>query len=73
MKIPKVFFLGFLWMGSSCQYFNTERISSETFYEEEIESINWSEVDTYPMFRECETFTEKEVQKTCFQNVVNSA
>lgn len=73
MKIPKVFFLGFLWIIYSCQYFNTERISSETFYEEEIESINWSEVDTYPMFRECETYSEKDEQKTCFQNVVNSA
>lgn len=73
MKIPKVFFLGFLWIVSSCQYFNTERISSETFYEEEIESINWSEVDTYPMFGECEKYTEKEEQKSCFQNVVNTA
>ncbi len=73
MNIPKVFFLGFLLVLYSCQYFNTERISSETFYEEEIESINWSDVDTYPMFRECETFTEKEEQKSCFQNVVNTA
>lgn len=73
MNIPKVFFLGFLLVLYSCQYFNTERISSETFYEDEIESINWSDVDTYPAFPECEKFTEKEDQKSCFQNVVNTA
>lgn len=56
---------------TSCQFFNTERISSETFYEEEMESIDWSEVDTYPVFKECETYTEREDQKTCFQNVIH--
>ncbi|MCB0457650.1 MAG: hypothetical protein R2776_05420 [Flavobacteriaceae bacterium] len=55
---------------SSCQFFNTERISSETFYQEEFDSIDWNQVDTYPSFKECETKTEKESQKACFQEVI---
>lgn len=57
---------------SSCQFFNTERISSETFYQEEVDSIDWNQVDTYPSFKECETKTEKERQKLCFQEVIVS-
>ncbi|MEZ4858406.1 MAG: hypothetical protein R2781_06305 [Flavobacteriaceae bacterium] len=71
MYLQRVFFglfCGFFL--NSCQYFNTQRISSETFYEEEMERIDWSDVDTYPAFKECETKTEKEEQKLCFQNVV---
>ncbi|MEZ4874294.1 MAG: hypothetical protein R2793_02260 [Flavobacteriaceae bacterium] len=57
---------------ASCQYFTSERISSETFYKEEMESIDWNEVDTYPAFKECETFTEKAEQKNCFQSVLQN-
>ncbi len=57
---------------TSCQFFNTERISSETFYEEEVKNIDWKEVDIYPSFKECESFSEKAQQKACFQRVIAS-
>lgn len=55
---------------SSCQFFETEKISSETFLEEEIKAINWKEVDQYPVFQNCENETEKEQQKPCFETTI---
>jgi hypothetical protein len=51
---------------SSCNYFETEKISSDTFYEEELKTIDWKDVDQYPAFKECESQTEKLAQKNCF-------
>lgn len=55
---------------SSCQFFETEKISSETFLEEEIKAINWKEVDQYPVFQNCENETEKVQQKSCFETTL---
>ncbi len=57
---------------SSCQFFKTEKISSETFYEQEIKTFNWNEVDTYPTFNSCTAITNKEEGKTCFFNTLNA-
>ncbi|MAN58835.1 MAG: hypothetical protein CMC08_03245 [Flavobacteriaceae bacterium] len=51
---------------TSCQFFETEKISSETFYEEEVKTITWHDVDQYPTFRVCERIVEKEGQQQCF-------
>ncbi|MFK5983608.1 MAG: hypothetical protein QM499_11890 [Flavobacteriaceae bacterium] len=55
---------------SSCQFFETEKISSETFLEEEKKSINWKEVDQYPVFQNCENETELLSQKSCFETTL---
>jgi hypothetical protein len=57
---------------SSCQFFKTEKISSETFYEEEVKTMNWNEVDTYPIFDNCNAITEKEAGKECFFNTIKT-
>ncbi len=56
---------------TSCQFFETEKITSETFYEEEIKTIDWKCVDQYPAFQSCESYTEKEAQKDCFINALS--
>ena len=56
----------------SCQFFETEKISSETFLKEEIKSINWKDVDQYPIFLNCDTFTEKKQQKSCFESTLSA-
>ena len=55
---------------SSCQFFETEKISSETFLEEEIKSINWNDVDSYPIFKECENVSGKLAIKSCFETTL---
>ncbi|MBT0606811.1 hypothetical protein [Aequorivita echinoideorum] len=57
---------------SSCQYFETEKVSSEKIYKEEIEAIDWKEVDRYPSFIHCDSIAEKPEQKQCFINTINS-
>lgn len=51
---------------TSCQFFETEKISSEAFYQEELKTIDWNDVDQYPVFSVCEDISEKEAQKNCF-------
>ena len=57
---------------SSCQFFETEKISSETFLEEEIKLINWNDVDSYPIFKECDEESEKQKIKTCFETTLSN-
>ncbi|MCT8339123.1 hypothetical protein MG296_03575 [Flavobacteriaceae bacterium TK19130] len=54
----------------SCQYFETEKISSETIVAEELKTIDWKAVDQYPLFSECESFTDKSKQKECFEKAL---
>lgn len=55
---------------TSCQYFETQKIPQETFYEQEVAAIDWESVDRYPAFPDCISFTEKPEQKACFQNTL---
>lgn len=65
----RLLLLGILLISaSSCQYFDTEKISSKTFYDEEIKTIDLSEIDAYPTFQECESALEKEEKRLCFEN-----
>jgi len=57
---------------SSCQFFETEKISTETFYEEELKTINWKDVDQYPVFAQCGDIAEKLAQKSCFESMLSS-
>jgi hypothetical protein len=59
-----------LLVTTSCKFFETEKISTEAFYEEELKTINWNEVDQYPVFASCEQITEKNEQKDCFSDVL---
>lgn len=59
-----------LFLACSCQFFETEKIGSETFYQEELKSIDWKDVDQYPSFTNCENNTEKSQQKSCFENTL---
>jgi hypothetical protein len=65
-------YLLILLLACSCQLFETEKISTETFYEEELQSINWKDVDQYPVFAACESLSEKEVQKQCFERTLTN-
>lgn len=61
-----------LFLATSCQFFETEKVSSEEIYKEEMETINWKDVDRYPAFSNCENSLEKPEQKECFINTISS-
>lgn len=59
-------------LATSCQFFETEKVSSEEIYKEEMGTIDWKDVDTYPSFSNCENALEKSEQKECFVNTISS-
>lgn len=66
------FLLVIVFLLSSCNFFETEKISSETFIKEEINAINWKDVDTYPVFENCNDLSEKLSIKSCFEKTLTN-
>jgi hypothetical protein len=58
--------LFFMVLASSCQFFETEKVSADAIYSEDIKTIAWDEIDQYPTFVACESHTDKEPQLACF-------
>lgn len=65
-------FLLLLLLATSCQFFETEKVSSDEIYKEEMQTIDWKEVDRYPSFSNCENSLEKPEQKDCFISTISS-
>lgn len=61
----------FTFLLTSCNYFETEKIDAQTLFEQEMATINWKEVDTYPLFRTCDETEPKEQQLICFHGQVS--
>ncbi|WP_290205005.1 hypothetical protein [Winogradskyella bathintestinalis] len=55
---------------TSCNYFEKKKVYPEDLLEEELQTFNWNDVDTYPTFTSCDTLTEKKDRKVCFQNTI---
>lgn len=67
-----ILFLFILLFATSCSYFEKKKVSSEDLLEEELQTFNWNEVDTYPTFSNCDSITSKVENKACFQNTLLS-
>ena len=59
-----------LIVATSCNYFEKKKVYPEDLLEEELQTFNWNEVDTYPTFSSCDSLTIKEENKVCFQNTL---
>ncbi len=70
--IKRFHFVSLLLLATSCQFFETEKVSSEKIYNEEMQTIDWKDVDRYPSFSNCENTLEKPEQKDCFINTISS-
>jgi len=70
--IKRFHFFILLLLATSCQFFETEKVSSEKIYKDEMEAIDWKDVDRYPSFSNCDNILEKPEQKDCFINTVSS-
>jgi hypothetical protein len=57
---------------TSCEYFNVKKTSSEAILEEELQSFNWNQVDTYPTFSSCDSSATKTEKRQCFENTLAS-
>tara|TARA_R110002050_G_scaffold179172_1_gene312576 strand:+ start:316 stop:795 length:480 start_codon:yes stop_codon:yes gene_type:complete len=68
----RLIFVFLLILATSCQFFETEKVTSEKIFQEEIEAIDWKEVDRYPSFSNCENTLEKPEQKECFISTIST-
>ena len=70
MKQSFVFIL--VLMLTSCEYFNVKKTSSEAILKEELQTFNWSNVDKYPTFSQCDSTTTNQETKLCFEHILNT-
>jgi len=66
----RIVFLLILLFATSCNYFEKKKVYPEDLLEEELQTFNWNEVDTYPTFSNCDSMPTKEDGKICFQNTL---
>ncbi|MFC4636639.1 hypothetical protein ACFO3O_22230 [Dokdonia ponticola] len=57
---------------ASCTSWETKKISTEDFLQQEQNSIDITEVDTYPVFESCSELSEKTVLKDCFEDFITN-
>lgn len=56
----------------SCQFFDKKVIDEKELLQQELNKINWKEVDQWPSFVECDSISDKENQKNCFYQMMSS-
>ena len=54
----------------SCNYFEKNKIDANTIVQEELQTINWNEVDVYPSFENCDEIATVSDKKFCFENTL---
>ncbi len=64
----KPLLLVFFILLTSCDYFQSKKVSTEQLLEEEMQAINWNDVDEYPSFSDCDEAITNLEKKACFEN-----
>tara|TARA_R110002049_G_scaffold305738_1_gene503143 strand:- start:14728 stop:15204 length:477 start_codon:yes stop_codon:yes gene_type:complete len=57
---------------TSCKYFDVKKTSSEAILNEELQTFNWKEVDTYPTFSSCDSLASKMENERCFEHTLTA-
>ena len=52
---------------ASCSLFDSKEKKTQKLVEKELQQIDWSNVDDYPLFDDCDETVSKELQKNCFE------
>ena len=55
---------------SSCDWLAPKEEKTRRLVQQELSSINWNDVDQYPMFRSCDETISKEEQRICFEEAL---
>ncbi len=53
---------------TSCNWLAPKEEKTRRLVQEELRSINWNEVDQYPLFQSCAESISKEEQRICFED-----
>lgn len=65
-----VLVLGALCLFTSCNWFSSKEEKIQKLVDEELKSIDWNDVDQYPLFPECDETASKMDQKNCFESSI---
>lgn len=57
---------------ASCTSWETKKITTEDLLKQEQNSIDITEVDTYPVFESCSELSEQTILKSCFEDFVTN-
>ncbi len=57
---------------SSCDYFEKKKVYSEDILREDLQTINWNDVDEYPTFSSCDSSSTKSQRKQCFETTLTT-
>jgi hypothetical protein len=71
--MKKTIVLFFLLLLYNCQYFEKKVIQKEVLLHQEINKINWTEVDEYPSVKSCDSIHDQETRKKCFFDFVSNS
>ncbi|QTY26053.1 hypothetical protein [Flavobacterium sp. CS20] len=51
----------------SCKQSNFKKVDAEDIAQKELKTINFKEVDRFPLFKTCDETASREVQQSCFE------
>ncbi len=54
----------------SCNWLVSKEEKTKQIVDQEMQSINWNEIDKYPLFDICDETVSKEKQKECFERIL---
>lgn len=63
-KLTVLLFLGLLF--GACQNLQKQEISEEELLKQELQKINWKQVDEFPSVATCDSIKDEDVRKQCF-------
>lgn len=60
----------FFCLFASCKWFDSRETRTRKLVQAELKSIDWNDVDQYPLFSDCDETNAKEAQKNCFEQTL---
>ncbi len=72
LEMKHLYFLFILLFVTSCNYFDVKKTSSDAILKEELQTVNWKEVDVFPAFAVCDSSSSIQERKLCFENTLIS-
>ncbi|WP_221259703.1 hypothetical protein [Flavobacterium okayamense] len=60
-----ILFILLISLTFSCQLFDKKVPDENALLQEELQKVNWKQVDQYPSVSSCDTILDKETQKAC--------
>lgn len=71
IKMKLLFAIMCFVMLVSCDYFKTKKVYPQDILEEELQAINWNDVDEYPTFATCDSAAVNSAKKECFERTLH--